>query len=250
MVIDGLEAPCSQITDTIESISIDSEIQVFLQQRPSLDVIAGRLWEAAPFLIRHLLFRASFPPDTVDRPWTILELGSGTGFVGISLDRILQKQKRANYRILVSDLKVALPLIQENCRLNQCAERVSVLELDWTCPEQTSFPVVNEINQESLWILLSDCVYWRHLHKPLLHTLTWLCAQYKDAVIWLSYRQRSLEKETEFFLQMGTRFHIEIANEDRNQQLIILRCTLKSDVTSSHEYSDQWWQLCLGRIEV
>eukprot|EP01102_Stenamoeba_stenopodia_P019397 TRINITY_DN7312_c0_g2_i1.p1 TRINITY_DN7312_c0_g2~~TRINITY_DN7312_c0_g2_i1.p1 ORF type:complete len:197 (-),score=79.65 TRINITY_DN7312_c0_g2_i1:27-578(-) len=70
----------------------------------------GYAWRAAAVLIKYLENRNVFA-EGVFKDKRILEVGSGTGMVGIALSK-------AGGRMVLTDQKVALPLLQENNEIN------------------------------------------------------------------------------------------------------------------------------------
>ena len=113
----------------------------------------------------------------------VLELGSGTGVVGISVPYISPNVKES----VCTDIGEHLPLIQQNIDLNPTvADRVRVANLDWTSPE--------DLGQWDV-ILGSDISYLNELFPPLLTTLDMNCKE-NTLVIF----SREIRKDTDLQL--------------------------------------------------
>ena len=211
-----------------------------------MDAIAGKVWHAAPFLV-----------DTLDMAQLegkkILELGAGTVFVGISVESHVKSGT-----VVITDIAKAIPLIKNNITLNEALYernevRVMARELDWFRPPESR--IVDEFGQFDV-ILISDCVYWVHLHDPLLTTLLYLCPVGTKTVIYLSYRLRSMTKEYDFFDKLGRYFSIEVVRETdpaQEDQITVLECRrrkLEETGIESAAVDETWTLLRLGRINM
>ncbi|KAG0800290.1 hypothetical protein G6F22_002380 [Rhizopus arrhizus] len=117
-------APSSGAPKHLNTVSLD------LKQDVNQFGLAGKIWQSAYTL------QALFSPDTrstlepshpipeayylsstepiPQKPYRILELGAGTGYVGISLANHL----RAPAEVTITDLEQVVPLIQENVNLH------------------------------------------------------------------------------------------------------------------------------------
>ncbi|KAJ8604770.1 hypothetical protein CTAYLR_001010 [Chrysophaeum taylorii] len=114
---------------------------------------ASRLWPAAYDLARFLEAHL----DLV-RGARVLELGAGTGFVGISAAKL------GAARVVLTDLPENLPRLRHNLRLNGL-DPDAAIPLDWT-----SSTVFLEEEVEFDLVLAADCVFWPSLFDPLLAT--------------------------------------------------------------------------------
>ncbi|CEP12375.1 hypothetical protein [Parasitella parasitica] len=137
------------------------------------------------------------PGSHAEKPFRILELGAGTGYVGIAL--ALQLCKPA--QVYITDLEQVVPLIQENVKLHYCpnnkdgsAAEVIVDRLHWGNREDAKRLV--DQGRFDL-VVVSDCVYFPELFGILLDTLLDVCDAHTQVAI--GYKCRSLEKELGFW---------------------------------------------------
>ncbi|GAB5591534.1 hypothetical protein Unana1_06434 [Umbelopsis nana] len=126
------------------------------------------------------------------RPYRILELGAGTGYVGIALARRLSPE----CKIYITDLSDVSPLIQQNVDhyRDSLTAQVVVQPLHWGDTEHGTR--VLEDGDIDL-VIVSDCVYFPELFEMLTETLLQVCSATTKVVI--GYKSRSLEKETGFW---------------------------------------------------
>jgi hypothetical protein len=126
------------------------------------------------------------------RPYRILELGAGTGYVGIALARRLC----AECKIYITDLSDVSPLIQKYVDHYQdsLTAQVEVQHLHWGDAEHCH--QILEDGEIDL-VIVSDCVYFPELFEVLTETLLQVCSMNTKVVI--GYKSRSLEKETGFW---------------------------------------------------
>ncbi|KAK7032324.1 hypothetical protein VNI00_013283 [Paramarasmius palmivorus] len=194
--------------------------------------IAGRNREAA-YALRiysnpplNVLFDPPFPRP--DGRLTMIELGSGSGLVGSSIARSLKQGDT----IILTDLPEVCTLLKENVSQSKVdSEIVHVKPLAWGNLEHAS-----KIQEELLesrggltHILCSDLVrvfpllipilhisceqvYFPELLAPLLRSLIQLSApsfSRHDVQVIISYKIRSLSKETPFWSAFGLWFSFE-----------------------------------------
>ncbi|KAK1236368.1 hypothetical protein PQX77_000401 [Marasmius sp. AFHP31] len=183
--------------------------------------IAGRIWEAA-YAIRAYL---DPPPGRVyDPPFpttvrldklqlTMIELGSGAGIVGSTLAPALAEEDL----FVLTDLAEVCPLLESNVRSTASdVQMLHVRPLAWGNAEDA-----NAIARELLCgrtlthILCSDLVYFPELLAPLLRSLIQLSSvSFSGGIdnpvnIIISYKIRSLAKETPFWSAFGLWFTYE-----------------------------------------
>ncbi|XP_062102395.1 uncharacterized protein LOC133812624 [Humulus lupulus] len=197
--------------------SIDTTLVT--RQLPSQG-LSFQLWPAATTLVtllddhrRHptksplspILSPSSDGPDR--RPLTILELGSGTGLVGITAAVTL------GANVTVTDLPHVIPNLQFNVDENTAAltangGTVTVAPLSWG---ETAD--VELIGREFDVIMASDVVYHDHLFEPLLQTL-YLLLGGRETTSFVMAHLRRWKKESSFFKKAKKAFDVEILYED------------------------------------
>lgn len=153
-----------------------------------------------------------------------MELGAGTGYVGIALAHHLKYPAE----IHITDLEQVVPLIQENVHQfyqpkDEDACQVFVDRLHWGNAEDAARLLGG--GRFDL-IIISDCVYFPELFGILLETLLAVCDAETQVVI--GYKCRSLEKEVGFWQDYFGRYfeyepirHIEKVAEEQEDGRVI-----------------------------
>ena len=198
---------------TYRLTSVDSA--VVIRQLPSQG-LSFQLWPAATTLVNLLdRYNASNtdPFSTAitnvrsrSRSLRILELGSGTGVVGIAASAVLGAD------VTVTDLPHVLPNLKFNVDANAGAlaprgGRVHVAALSWGKKEE-----MEAIGGEFDLIIGSDVVYHDNLYDPLLETLKFVLL--KGEKVFLMAHLRRWKKESGFFKKAKKYFQVELIHED------------------------------------
>jgi hypothetical protein len=187
--------------------------------------------EAAYVLLRYLSEAGS--PDLDPRSAlfeshvTAIELGSGTGIIGIRLAGILAEAGHSRHRVVLTDLPSVCPLLEENLRLHPSldATHISVAPLAWGNSEHAADIVRCLEGRPLTHIICSDLVrplffvfllgkylrsgrqvYFPELLAPLLRTLITLTSVPSPPHILISYKIRSFAKESPFWNAFGLWF--------------------------------------------
>uniref|UniRef100_A0A1A8L786 Methyltransferase like 21B n=2 Tax=Nothobranchius pienaari TaxID=704102 RepID=A0A1A8L786_9TELE len=170
--------------------------------------VAAPVWEAALHLCRYL------EEQSVElRGQRVIELGAGTGVVGI-----LAARRGAD--VTLTDLPVALPQLQANVSANKPSD-------DWPSTPPTVLPLSwgqDHLNFPSDWdlVLCADIVYLPETYPLLLETLAHLCKN--GAVVLLSSKMRKEHKTPSFFEEfLPSRFDVELVHRDDKQNNNIYR---------------------------
>jgi predicted nicotinamide N-methyase len=175
-----------------------------IQEQENANLGTGLIsWDGSVVLAKYF----ELHPSVVQNK-RVLEVGSGTGIVGLSNYFLGAK------RVLLTDLSYSLPNLQRNILKNQekNADRVdsdwkmiSTGILDWKDPK--TYP--KEESGEGYWdvIVGSDVIWLEELVPPLIQTLE-ACAN-ENTVIYISHQTRSLHTDKLFFSLLSQQFQFE-----------------------------------------
>uniref|UniRef100_A0A8C8VNL3 EEF1A lysine methyltransferase 3 n=1 Tax=Pelusios castaneus TaxID=367368 RepID=A0A8C8VNL3_9SAUR len=172
--------------------------------------VAAPVWEAALALCKY------FEEQKLNfRGKTVIELGAGTGIVGI-LATLLGGD------VTITDLPLALKQIQENVHRNVPAEhsaQARVCALSWGLDHE-------EFLRDYDFILGADIVYLKDTYSLLIKTLRHLCGP--RSTIYLSSKMRQ-EHSTVVFYEalLPLHFSLELVYRDEKENINIYRVTSK-----------------------
>lgn len=191
---------------------------VVIRQLPS-EGLSFQLWPAATILVTLLdnirsgestpfseLFKRQEKGDSL--PLSILELGSGTGVVGIAAAAIL------GAKVTVTDLPHVLPNIQFNVDANskvleqQCGG-VDVAALSWGDNQH-----MEAVGRDYDLILGSDVVYHDHLYDPLIETLRFFLLGGGKKIAFVMAHLKRWKKESVFFKRAKKLFDVQIIHTE------------------------------------
>ncbi|KAM9361620.1 EEF1A lysine methyltransferase 3-like [Symphorus nematophorus] len=176
--------------------------------------VAAPVWEAALHLCNYL------EHQSVElRGKRIIELGAGTGVVGILAARL-------GAVVTLTDLPLALPQLQFNVSANMPSSGwptslPTVLPLSWG-EDHMNFP--------SDWdlVLCADIIYLPDTYSLLVETLAHLCKN--GAVAYLSSKMRKEHGTPSFYEEfLPSRFNVELVNRDDKQNINIYKASLSKD---------------------
>ncbi|KAL7747096.1 Protein-lysine N-methyltransferase efm6 [Sorochytrium milnesiophthora] len=139
---------------------------------------------------------------SLSRSRRVLEIGSGTGIVGMTLAKLLPDAK-----VTLTDRIIALPLLQRNVDTN-FTDRVSVQPLDLTDSPSNWPAVADDLDL----IVFSDMLFEPELYAPLVSALERLAA--KNTFILFAHERRDFGAEVPFFRLLGQRFFFRNAPDD------------------------------------
>lgn len=191
---------------------------VVIRQLPSQG-LSFQLWPAATSLFSLLDLHRSHPSTSPLSPFLsspsprrrlrILELGSGTGLVGITAALTLSAD------VTVTDLPHVLPNLEFNARANsdvlaRHGGSVEVAALSWGEVEQME----GLIGREYDLVLGSDVVYHDHLYDPLLRTLGFFLVRGPRRTVFVMAHLRRWKKEAVFFKRARKMFDVEVIHRD------------------------------------
>ncbi|KAG0260757.1 hypothetical protein BG011_001654 [Mortierella polycephala] len=182
------------------------------------------------------------------RPIRILEIGAGTGYVGIAL----AKRLTSDCALTLTDLEEVVPLMEKNVQDNmssppstnmetttaaemgKAAERrcatVNVEPLAWGNSEHAKRILLSKQDADGDnntlnnggdgivdFVVASDLVYFPELYPPLLQTLREITEVGKTRIIF-GYKERSMWKETPFWEEFGRYFEIEVVRIEKKKK--------------------------------
>ncbi|KAI0303666.1 putative methyltransferase-domain-containing protein [Multifurca ochricompacta] len=169
--------------------------------------IAGRVWEAAYAMMIYVRHPDSYEFDPCFSFGTediAVELGAGSGVAGLALAAAYPHS-----RVVLTDLPEVCPLLRTNAR---GYAGVWVRPLVWGCAAHAQ-ALRDELGPVTIsHIICSDLVYFPELFAPLLRSLLHLTtptSPMADAQVIISYKIRSLSKETAFWSAFGLWFTLE-----------------------------------------
>lgn len=124
---------------------------------------------------------------------TVVELGSGTGFVGLFV------AKRGASRVFLTDIDApkVLSVLEENVSANGfAAPAVTVTSLDWRSRDDCS-----KVDRPDV-IVVCECIYNGRMHEDLISTIRALAEPH--TVVYVCYAERHPEAESLFFERCDT----------------------------------------------
>lgn len=151
----------------------------------------GKIWIAGELLSRYLLDKK------ICQRGKIIEVGSGTGLVGLCLG--LSLRERSDAEIWITDIEDLVPLMQKNIELNELEDVVHSATLAW------GEPLPSYAKDGVDVILAADCVYLEKAFPLLEKTL--LDMTNKDTLVLMSYRKRR-KADSKFFRKIRKNFDI------------------------------------------
>ncbi|KAJ8522958.1 hypothetical protein ONZ45_g510 [Pleurotus djamor] len=139
----------------------------------------GITWPAGQVLAEYLVHKGT---DAIKNKH-IIELGSGTGLVGLVAGKLGART------VHITDQIPLLDIMHRNVQLNNLSENVHVSELDW------ALPVSDALSTPSPdLILAADCVYFEPAFPLLVNTLVNLTSTTTSTgdtpEIWFCYKKR------------------------------------------------------------
>eukprot|EP01101_Sappina_pedata_P008352 TRINITY_DN4607_c0_g1_i1.p1 TRINITY_DN4607_c0_g1~~TRINITY_DN4607_c0_g1_i1.p1 ORF type:complete len:282 (+),score=87.98 TRINITY_DN4607_c0_g1_i1:94-846(+) len=154
----------------------------------------GHLWTAAVVVVEYLIEHPELTKNKV-----VIELGAGTGVVGIAASKLGAKT------VYLTDLPVMLDITRENVELNSADLRSQVVPMvyswgtEWDLADgQKEYPDV---------IIASECVYLEGAYEPLLKSLNILAPDVNTTILIAYQHRRKAEKR--FFTKLRRNFEIK-----------------------------------------
>ncbi|SCV05392.1 LANO_0H06480g1_1 [Lachancea nothofagi CBS 11611] len=171
----------------------------------------GKVWIAGELLCDYLIEKSntegilSMSKDklNVEEPFcNILELGSGTGLVGLCAG-FLARSKEIDAKVYTTDIEKLLELMDANVRLNNLDQFVFPEILMWGQPLTGKFEA--DAKKKIDLILAADCVYLETAFPLLEKTLLDLTEGSNPPTVLMSYKKRR-KADKNFFRQIRKNF--------------------------------------------
>ncbi|EPQ59520.1 hypothetical protein GLOTRDRAFT_55609, partial [Gloeophyllum trabeum ATCC 11539] len=190
-----LSFPCGPA----DSSRAEDQIEIFLNVDASPGC-GGLAWPAGEVLASYLARRGrgSLAGKTV------LELGSGTGLVGLVAGLLGGKT-------WITDQLPLLEIMKTNININKLACCVEAAELNWGEPIPDSIPWPPDL------ILAADCVYFEPAFPLLVETLSELVSDPRTEVLFCYKKRRKADKR--FFTLLRKKFTWEEAGSSSTPSL-------------------------------
>ncbi|KAL1409786.1 Protein-lysine N-methyltransferase efm6 [Vanrija albida] len=164
----------------------------------------GIAWPAGEVLSRYVAHRHARDPARLAGK-TVLELGSGTGLVGIATALLVPDAD-----VWVTDQDILLDLMRENAELNIPGSRnIHVEELSWGEDLPAAIPTASVDV-----VLAADCVYFEPAFPLLVKTLCDLAPVGKDMEILFCYKKRR-KADKRFFALLKKHFDSIVVDDDK-----------------------------------
>ncbi|KAJ4472180.1 putative methyltransferase-domain-containing protein [Lentinula aciculospora] len=157
----------------------------------------GIVWPAGQILSNYLIRKGS----KFLQGKRIVELGSGTGLVG------LIAAKLGGSRVWITDQAPLLDIMQQNLSMNRLQHNCAVAELDWGTSIPATIPLPDVI-------LAADCVYFEPAFPLLVRTLDALATE--NTQILFCYKKRA---DKRFFGVLKKRFTWAEVMDDPNRDI-------------------------------
>ncbi|EKM59600.1 uncharacterized protein PHACADRAFT_191971 [Phanerochaete carnosa HHB-10118-sp] len=179
----------------------------------------GITWLAGEILSAYVCRRGSLKGKNV------LELGSGTGLVGL-VTGVLGAQ------VWITDQAPLLGIMAHNVEINNLSHRVSVMELNWGESLPSDLPRFDII-------LAADCVYFEPAFPLLVQTLDKLAARGDPEILFCYKKRRKADKR--FFTMLKKKFNWTEVDDDPNKEqynrdaVSLFRPAIEISIASCHK---------------
>lgn len=157
----------------------------------------GIAWPAGEVLSNYIALRG----EQYCHGKTILELGSGTGLVGLVAGAL-------GGHVWITDQAPLLGIMKDNVNVNNLQSLVTVAELNW------GENVPSDIPRPDM-ILAADCVYYEPAFPLLVKTLSELSGE-KTEILFCYKKRRKADKR--FFTLLKKQFNWREVNDDPNRE--------------------------------
>ncbi|KAJ3326145.1 hypothetical protein HDV06_000021 [Boothiomyces sp. JEL0866] len=156
--------------------------------------VGATVWDSSYVLIKYL--ESQFKKGLIKDYLNIIELGAGTGLVGIALAAQLP-----NSTITITDKQSVVPLLKFNAELSKLSN-IKVELLDWKDP-----PLLQQYDM----VIMSDVHFWPSLYTPLVNTIDLLSGN--DTLVVFSHECRNFDVEQKFYQKLSKKFKFKNVDE-------------------------------------
>ncbi|CAO0790811.1 unnamed protein product [Mucor circinelloides] len=163
----------------------------------------GKIWKCANVMIDYFIWKNDQLNGTLFKDQKIVEIGSGTGLVGLAVAKLCPGIKQ----MVITDQLPMMGLMQENIKLNHLEQSVTADILNWG----EVIPDISQVLNADV-ILASDCIYLEMAFIPLLETFFALTNK-PTSIIYLTYRKRR-NADKLFFQAAKKKFIFKDVTED------------------------------------
>ncbi|CAG8722491.1 13153_t:CDS:2 [Dentiscutata erythropus] len=184
--------------------------------------IPGKVWDSAFVMVKMIRDKILKDRKLLDGK-KILDLSTGTGFVGLYLAAFMASLKKrgkrngVKTRVILTDLEHALNLIRDNNSLNKhVLEVVNCVSIEIESLKWGDSSKAKQLGVVD-YVLASDVVYEPDLFDSLIQTLVTVCTP-GHTKIFLGYKRRGLTKEEErsFFSKLQSKFRMSLLPDLEN----------------------------------
>ncbi|KIM45901.1 hypothetical protein M413DRAFT_64281 [Hebeloma cylindrosporum] len=180
----------------LECIPRPVSVSLFVDASPGC---GGLAWPAGQILANYLVQKG---PKYLENK-NILELGSGTGLVGLAIGAF------SGMKIWITDQAPLLSIMNCNIRLNRLESSVVAAELNWGSPIPANIPRPDII-------LAADCVYFEPAFPLLVQTLSDLSDSTTD-ILFCYKKRRKADKR--FFAILKKKFEWKEVLDDPHRHI-------------------------------
>ncbi|GLD98130.1 hypothetical protein PINS_up006827 [Pythium insidiosum] len=230
---DGAKAASLGINYVVASASTTDVGGVCVRQDLRRFGVAGTVWNCARVLVE---FFAQHPTMLSKR--RVIELGAGTGAVGLAVARVpgvasVALTDLSNVIFALTAKNAAAAAAQhDELRALSMKGALSAKPLRW------GDEVSEDLRSVGPWdvVLCSDCLYEPQSYPDLLSSLDALAAT--TTIVYIAYKQRHPDRERSFFESASKRFEIEVWSEQaddarptafRDEEIFVCRLQRRSD---------------------
>ena len=151
---------------------IDDIVELTIHEPPmTADNLGLKTWASSYLLSKQLCSLRRHIPD-LPSDAVILELGAGTGLVGMAASTVFQRH------VILTDLPEIVPNLEQNARSNEsaiscCSGNVSAAVLDWTKPDELQAEACNGSPNSFPLIVIADPIYSPEHPQMLVNAIDW-----------------------------------------------------------------------------